>query len=154
MGLHAQIPKLEELWFRKQMLSDPETMSYNAKWGGTIPFPEEKWETWFKIWFDSPDHYYRYLLDEKTGNFVGEISYHKDDDDRCMCDVIIKAEYRGYGYGGKGLVMLCDAAKAAGIDILYDEIAADNPSVEMFLSHGFEEGGKTPDSIIVRKTLS
>ena len=154
MGLHAQIPKLEELWFRKQMLSDPETMSYNAKWGGTIHFPENKWQLWYDRWINSTDHYYRYLVNENTSEFVGEISYHKDENDRCICNVIISAEHRGYGFGSQGLDMLCDAAKAAGIDILYDEIAADNPSVEMFLSHGFEEVGKTPDSIIVRKTLS
>lgn len=36
-------PKVEDLWFREKLLSDGETMSYNAAWGGTIPFPEERW---------------------------------------------------------------------------------------------------------------
>lgn len=32
-------PKLEDLWFREAMMADPDTMSYNSAWGGTIPFP-------------------------------------------------------------------------------------------------------------------
>lgn len=37
------IPKCEDLWFREKLLSDPDTMSYNKAWGGTIDFPEPKW---------------------------------------------------------------------------------------------------------------
>ena len=33
-------PQIEDLWFKESMLSDPETMSYNHAWGGTIPFPK------------------------------------------------------------------------------------------------------------------
>ncbi len=29
-------PKYEDLWFRKMMLADEDTMSYNHAWGGTI----------------------------------------------------------------------------------------------------------------------
>lgn len=31
--LELYIPKLEDLWFYQKMMSDPETMSYNAGWG-------------------------------------------------------------------------------------------------------------------------
>ena len=30
--LELYIPKLEDLWFYQKMMSDPETMSYNANW--------------------------------------------------------------------------------------------------------------------------
>lgn len=30
--LELYIPKLEDLWFYQKMMSDPETMSYNAGW--------------------------------------------------------------------------------------------------------------------------
>ena len=33
------IPKIEDLWFKETMLADPDTMSYNRAWGGTISFP-------------------------------------------------------------------------------------------------------------------
>ena len=38
-------PRYEDLWFRQMMLADEETMAYNRAWGGTIPWPEEKWGT-------------------------------------------------------------------------------------------------------------
>ena len=30
--LELYVPKLEDLWFYQKMMSDPETMSYNANW--------------------------------------------------------------------------------------------------------------------------
>ena len=30
--LELYVPKLEDLWFYQKMMSDPETMSYNAGW--------------------------------------------------------------------------------------------------------------------------
>ena len=40
-------PALEELSFRQSLLSDPDTMAYNHAWGGTIDFPQERWEDWY-----------------------------------------------------------------------------------------------------------
>lgn len=40
-------PKYEDLWFRQMMLADEDTMSYNHAWGGTIPFGEDKWRSWY-----------------------------------------------------------------------------------------------------------
>jgi len=37
-------PTPEELWFIEKLLSDPETMSYNHVYGGTINFPKEQWK--------------------------------------------------------------------------------------------------------------
>ena len=30
------IPQIDDLWFRKLIMSDEATMSYNHAWGGTI----------------------------------------------------------------------------------------------------------------------
>ena len=35
-------PQYEDLWFRKMMLADEDTMSYHRAWGGTIPWLEDK----------------------------------------------------------------------------------------------------------------
>ena len=53
--------ELHELAFRQKMLSDEQTMSYNARWGGAIGFPEERWENWYRRWISSEDprYYYR-----------------------------------------------------------------------------------------------
>ncbi|MBP5408190.1 MAG: N-acetyltransferase, partial [Bacilli bacterium] len=50
--LNLYIPKIEDLWFRKQLLEDKETMSYNDKWGGTIPFPKELWQDYYNNWIN------------------------------------------------------------------------------------------------------
>ena len=74
--LKTYLPKLEDLWFRKEMLNDPATMSYNAKWGGTINFDESNWQDWYDYWITNNEslRFYRYLLNDKN-EFVGEISY-------------------------------------------------------------------------------
>ena len=40
--LETYKPDIGELGFRQGLMADPETMSYNAAWGGTIPFPQEE----------------------------------------------------------------------------------------------------------------
>ena len=44
--LEAIRPELDEMSFREYLMADEMTMPYNAKWGGTIPFPREEWENW------------------------------------------------------------------------------------------------------------
>ncbi len=133
-------PELEDLWFRESMMADIETMSYNDAWGGTIPFPKEDWEEWYTLWVrnSGQERYYRYLKDDANKVFVGEISYHFDKlRNIYICDVIIKAEFRKQGFGTQGIQLLCEAAKANGVEALYDNIAADNPSAHLFLKNGF-----------------
>lgn len=157
VDLIAYIPKIEDLWFREALLSDPETMSYNAAWGGTIPFPKEKWKDWFGWWIGNHDgnrRFYRYLLEENSNKFVGEIAYHIDREKGIyLANIIIFAKYRGKGYGKKGLSLLLQAAKENGCLEIYDAIAADNPSIKMFLDMGFVIEYETKDIIMVRKIL-
>ena len=149
-------PALEDLGFRESLLADPDTMSYNNAWGGTIPFPREKWESWYQYWIGNPEgkRFYRYLQDEETGEFVGEIAWHLDEKRNIhICDVIILARYRNRGYGSEGILLLCEAAKRSGIAILYDDIAADNPSWKLFLKNGFEISSRNENVVMVRKEL-
>ena len=84
------------------------------------------------------ERYYRYLKDDANKVFVGEISYHFDKlRNIYICDVIIKAEFRKQGFGTQGIQLLCEAAKANGVEALYDNIAADNSSAHLFLKNGF-----------------
>ncbi|MBQ9823599.1 MAG: GNAT family N-acetyltransferase [Solobacterium sp.] len=148
-------PEYKDLWFRQKMMADEETMSYNHAWGGTIPFPEEKWHEWYDHWLVHHENrrYYRYLKDE-DGSFVGEMAYHYDEElAGYVADVIILSEYRGKGYGSMALGLLCTAAKENGITVLYDDIAIDNPAVKLFLKHGFKEESRTDKKIILKKEL-
>lgn len=149
-------PAPHELKFRERLLADEETMAYNRAWGGTIPFPKEKWEKWYQRWLKAPafERYYRYLYDPAGKNFVGEAAYHYDEEKGIhLCDVIVLAEYRGRGFGSAGLRLLCGAAKENGIPVLYDDIAADNPSWRLFLKNGFEIDTRDEAVIMVKKTL-
>lgn len=148
-------PKIEELWFREKLMNDPDTMAYNHAWGGTISFPKEKWEEWYDKWLINDNkRFYRYLLDEETKNFIGEVAYHYDEaKKKFIINLIIYASYRNQGYGTDGLNLLCKSAKENGINILYDDIAIDNPSVKLFIKNGFTIDYQTNDTIMVKKTL-
>lgn len=149
-------PRLDELWFRESLMSDKETMSYNNAWGGTIPFPKEKWEEWYRAWLKAPEfqRYYRYLYDGKNDRFVGELAYHYDGQrDIHLCDVIVLAKYRNHGFGTTGIQLLCKAAKNNGITMLYDDIASNNPSYKLFLKCGFVIHDQNNDVVMVKKLL-
>ncbi len=149
------IPKLEDLWFREEFMADPATMEYNHAWGGTIPFPKEKWEGWYNDWVVNDDGkcFYRYLKNT-DGEFVGEVAYHIDSKhNMCMADVIIASKYRGRGYGKAGLLLLCEQAKDNGMDSIYDNIAIDNTAVRLFIECGFTEEYRTEEIIMLKKQL-
>lgn len=49
--------------------------------------------------------------------------------------------------------MLCEAARANGVEILYDDIAIDNPAIRLFLNFGFCEEYRTDEIIMLKKVL-
>ena len=152
--IELHTPKVEDLWFREKLLSDEKTMSYNHAYGGTIPFPKEKWERWYDRWLRNcgNERFYRYIKNGDT--FVGEVAYHLDDQRKIyVADVIVYAPYRGRGYGKAALQLLCDAAKEHGIQTIYDDIATDNSSITLFLKCGFQEILHTKEYILVKKEL-
>ena len=147
-------PQVEDLWFKEKMMGDERTMSYNHAYGGTIPFPKEHWADWYERWIINHNgkRFYRYIKDGDT--FVGEAAYHFDGERQIyIADVIIYAPYRGKGYGRKGLLLLCETAKANGIKELYDDIAIDNSSVSLFLKCGFAEVLRTSEYVLVKKEI-
>ena len=154
--LTLHVPTFGDLWFRQRMLEDPETMAYNHAWGGTIPWTREKWSGWYDHWIVHPEgeRFYRYLQDEDTGDFVGEIAYHRDEQGMCQADVIVFAPCRGRGYGREGLRLLCQTAKENGLDALYDDIATDNPAIGLFLSEGFELAEERGSTRLLKKQLN
>lgn len=152
--LKAITPALEDMWFRESLMADEETMAYNHAWGGTIPFPKEDWAEWYDYWVINHEgkRYYRYLKDEN--GFVGEVAYHYDSEyDGYVANIIIHSKYRGQGYGAQGLTLLCEAAKAAGITELYDDIAIDNTAIKLFLKQGFYECCRTEEIILLKNEL-
>ena len=153
--LSFHIPSLEEMSFRQELLADEETMTYNAKWGGTINFPKEKWEiTYKRLINDNIKNYYAYLYSNELKCFIGEVGYRYDEElDEFITNILIHSKYRNKGYGTIALAMLCDLAKQNGISFLTDTIALDNPSIRIFLNQGFKEIKRTNEYILVKKEL-
>ncbi|MEB3429325.1 GNAT family N-acetyltransferase [Citroniella saccharovorans] len=153
--IKTYIPKYEDLWFRKLILSDPETMSYNKAWGGIIDFPESKWDRWYKNWIidTAGKRYYRYLTDENN-KFVGEIAYYFEENKKIyLASIIIFSKYRGKGYGRSGLKLLCQKAKNNGLRELYDDLATNNSAIKLFTELGFKEEYRNKDIIMLKKIL-
>lgn len=149
-------PDFEELCFRQKLLADEKTMQYNHAYGGIITFPREKWANWYHRWISdpSPNYFYRYIVDEETGEYVGEAAYYKSpEDNQYFCSIIIMEQYRNRGHGHRGLEALCNAARNNRIKYLYDDIAIDNPSIALFLKSGFEILWQNNEVIRVRKEL-
>lgn len=148
-------PTLDELGFRQMLIADEATMSYNHAYGGTISFPREVWADWYRRWLgqDSQGKFYRYL--RVDGSFVGEVAYHLDKERNIyLVSIIILASKRDNGYGKAALSLLCQEAKKAGIDALYDDIAFDNPAIALFDKAGFEIVGRNDETILLKKNLN
>lgn len=129
------IPEFDEMNFRQELLADEKTMSFNEKYGGAIDFSEDKWQSWYDKWINSEDRFYYYIMGHNKP--VGECCIYKEDD-RWICSLIVKDEYRNNGYGKRALMFLIDLAKKLDIDELYDNIGTCNPSLNLFLKCGFE----------------
>ena len=116
--LYLHIPELEEFWYRKKLLEDPETMSYNRGYNlgfdgydnetGCIAFPESEWEESYKYLVgNEPERFYAYLANAENGEFVGEVNAHKNrEHDWYDMGIVIEAKHRGKGYSGEGLRLL------------------------------------------------
>ena len=147
-------PRVEDLWFREKLLNDEDTMSYNHAWGGTIPFPKQKWKKWYDRWMLNHENkrFYRYIKEDET--FLGEAAYHFDEERQIyIADVIVYAPYRGKGYGRQALLLLCKNASCNGLRTLFDDIAIDNPSISLFIECGFTEVLRTSEYVLVKKEL-
>ncbi|MBR0477643.1 MAG: GNAT family N-acetyltransferase [Solobacterium sp.] len=94
--LQLYIPRPDDGWFYVKMMSDPETMSYNAPWfppDGCIPDPDSEWMELQKSWIGkAPERFYAFLQRKSDGVFVGDVNYHHNPKEN-WCDM--------------GIVILC-----------------------------------------------
>lgn len=146
-------PNFEDLSFRKELLADEATMSYNANWGGTIDFSFDQWKSWYEYWIEQPEkRYYRYLYSETERTFIGEVAYYFHHElNEYICDIIIKDHFRGRGFGRQGLLLLLQEIKKQGITRICDNIGLDNPAIHLFKQVGFVEKYTTEEFIMLEK---
>ncbi len=142
-------PKLEELNYRMNLMSDPQTMSYNKdldldfegyhKDTGCIDFPRDTWKTWYDYWMEAePTRFYAYL--KVKDQLVGEVALrYVEAQGAHMINIIIDSRHRGKGYGKEGLQLLL---KVAFKDLNLEKVIDDFPitrttSINLFQSLGF-----------------
>lgn len=153
VSLH--VPRLTEMEYRKNLLAQPETMSYNRGKDidvesyhpdtGCIDFPREDWRYWRQMWLlNEPDFYSAYIRDDENDCFVGEVCYFYDGDSQChVAGVLIEAAHRGKGFCAPALKALQQIA------FRREEIAAlrcdlnenDLPAVNGYKHAGFHVFG-------------
>ncbi|MGN1068990.1 MAG: GNAT family N-acetyltransferase [Candidatus Fimadaptatus sp.] len=142
--------------FRQALMADPATMAYNAPWfppEGTIPFPEEEWDAFLAGCRDREPEAFLGFLENEEGLLVGEVNWH--DMGRSM-GIVIKAEYRGRGYGGEGLAMLKERAFAhPEIPCLENNFESERDrALAMHLHAGFVPAGRDQDGYLVLRCMN
>ena len=119
-NLSLHIPKYEELSYREKILSQKDTMNYNASYDldnkyyhkdtGCLDFPEKEWGSWFNKWINNfPNNYYAYIV--KDNRFIGEVNLrYIIKKDWYEMGIVIENNYRGNSYSKKALEILLQVA--------------------------------------------
>lgn len=82
-NIKLYIPKIEDYWYEEKLLSDSETMSYNAGYDvsyygyhydtGCIDFPESRWEETYDKRIRE-NRYFAYIKDNDIDEYVGYVN--------------------------------------------------------------------------------
>lgn len=151
--LTLYIPKMKDYWYEQKLLSDKETMKYNAGYDvsyfgydydtGCIDFPKSRWQDVYDKRVNEK-RFFAYLKDTDTNKFIGYVYYHfNKNNNRYECGIVIESIHRGKGYSKEGLKILCDKAKQDGVDALYDNFEEDRNNIKIFADLGFKVVEKT-----------
>lgn len=145
--VELKTPKFEELDYRKKLLSDRETMSYNIGYGeidgtGCIEFSECVWRDWFSRWINNlPERYYAYIIKNNENTPVGEVALRYVSKNNSYCvNIIIEAKYRGNGFSEQALRLLIDIAfRKLGADRVFDDFPGSRITADkVFKKVGFK----------------
>lgn len=151
--LYLHTPTLDELWYRKQLMSDPNTMGYNSGYDldfegydrqtGCIAFPESQWRDWYAYFIgQEPKRYYAYIVRLQDNAFIGEVNIHKNDGAVWHeMGIVIRADQRGKGYAVEALrLLLKHAFEVLKVDAIHNDFEASrDAAVRAHLSAGFSE---------------
>jgi RimJ/RimL family protein N-acetyltransferase len=143
-------PDLADYWYEQKLLSDPDTMNYNAGYDvsyfgyyydtGCIDFPKERWLDDYHKRKNNPQKYFALIKDLDLDKYIGYVNYHYNlDDNRYWCGIVIEGKYRGQGYAKEALKLLCRQAFEHGIDCLYDNFEKNRiAALRVFQEVGFK----------------
>ena len=166
-SLKLFVPSIEELSYRKKLLSDPETMDYNKglklefkgydNKTGCIDFKKSKWDDWHNGWINrEPDRYYAYLVEKNNNCPIGEVAIRFDKEKIThIISIIIEAKHQGKGYGSEGLKLLLEKAFFEfGLEKVTDEFPESRiAAVKLFKDFGFKVVEKNNKNILLELKL-
>ncbi|CEP83799.1 GNAT family N-acetyltransferase [Paraclostridium sordellii] len=121
-NLYLHVPTFDELDYRQKILGQEDTMSYNKGYNllienynnetGCIDFSKKYWEKWYAKWIlEAKDRYYAYIVESNTGDFVGEVCFYYEEEEKLYrIGIVIESVHRGKGYCSNGLIKLADVA--------------------------------------------
>lgn len=147
--LELYIPKIEDYWYEQEILSDLNTMKYNAGYDvsyegydyntGCINFPKEKWEETYNKRIEE-NRFFAYLKVIPSDYYIGYCNYqYNKETNRYECGIVIEYNYRRRGFAKEGLKLLINHAKENGIEELYNTFELDRTdALELFKSLGFK----------------
>lgn len=153
-NIELYVPKLEDLWFREECMSDPDTMNYNAGYDvhfegyhydtGCIDFPKDKWKGWYEEKMKNPNFFYAYILAKDFDKFVGYCNFnYKPEKKQATMGIVIKKEFQGNGLMRPAMELLIKQAKKQGVVALTDTVPENRENaLKVFYSLGFEKIGE------------
>jgi len=152
-SVYLKRPTLDELKYTEKLLACPKTMEFNNKWGGTVAFPKDKWESFFDRYCKG-NYYYEYFHIYNLDNvFIGEVSTRFDNKyNSFILNIKIKYEFRGNNHASDALEVFFDYLfKEKGIDFIQDNVAIENTgAIKLLLNIGFKEVDKTSEIVLLR----
>lgn len=145
--IELKTPKFEELDYRRKLLADRETMTYNIGYGeiegvGCIEFNESVWKDWFVLWINNtPERYYAYIIKVDENIPVGEVALRYVSEKKSyIVNIIVEAKHRGNGFSEQALRLLIDIAfNELGVDKVFDDFPKSRITAEsVFKKVGFK----------------
>lgn len=150
-ALYLHIPTYEELWYRRKMMQDPDTMSYNRgydldfegydKATGCLAFPEQEWADWYAYFIgQEPWRFYAYIVRKADGAFIGEVNVHRNPNAPWYeMGIVLEAKYRGRGYAAEALQLLLQHAfEEMNADAVHNDFEeARSAALRIHLAAGF-----------------
>jgi len=151
--LYLHIPSFDELYYRKKILCDPDTMNYNKGYDlklrgynretGCIDFPESNWRSWFDYFIgNEPERYYAYIVKTEDDAFIGEVNVHKNASMNWHeMGIVLEAQHRGNGYAVEALrLLLRQAFEVMDAEAVHNDFEdVRDAAVKTHLSVGFTE---------------
>jgi 8-oxo-dGTP pyrophosphatase MutT (NUDIX family)/RimJ/RimL family protein N-acetyltransferase len=150
--VYIKQPDFCELEYVSELWNDEETM---RDVGGTILFPEDKRDAWFKRMVYPTDEKNFYCLIYTLDNVpVGEVSFHRFDKEAGTADFNIKIhnKHRGQGYAGEAIQMLLSFYfYNFNGQVIFDNVANENgqKALEKF---GFEIVSANSNEVLFKLT--